>query len=371
MTENPAPSSGARPAETNARPLLLTAGRYAWAAIGAAGVVVLLGALVYLLRLVVVPLVMALFATALLAPVANWLRARSVPPAVASLLSLVLLVGALGVAGGVLAPLVAAEAPALVEELTAGIDRLDEWLRREPLGFGLTGVDEVLDRLGEQVGADDEAVQAAFTGVEVIFGTVLALVASFFYLKDGPRFARALARLLPAASRPHAAEMARQGWATLGAYLRGLFIVALFDAVLIGVGLALLAVPLAVPLAVLVFFGGFFPIIGATATGALAVLVAFADGGLGPAMVVLALVVGVQQLESNVLYPYVVGRSIRLHPFVVLMAITAGAVTLGVLGAFLAVPLAATVARAGEYAQREGLLGAGDLEVVTGGAGRG
>lgn len=333
-------------------------GRYAWAVIGVAGVVALTGALAYWLSLIVIPLILALFAAAALAPVARWLRHRSTPPALAALLSLLMLLGGLALVIGVLVPVVSSEAPNLMDSLVEGIEGVDELLRREPLGMGLRGVDDVVDRLTEQFGSDEEdgAVRVAVAGVEAVVGLVLMLVATFFYLKDGTRFGRALQRLLPTAARAHVAEMARRAWGTLGGYLRGLLLVALFDAVLIGAGLLLLGVPLALPLAVLVLFGGFFPVIGAVVTGGVAVLVAFAAGGVGTALAVLALVVGVQQLESNVLQPFVVGRVIALHPFVVLLAITGGGVAFGVLGAFLAVPAAASVARAGEYAQEAGLL---------------
>lgn len=340
------------------RQRLVRMGRYAWAVIGVAGVVALTAALAYWLSLIVIPLILALFAAAALAPVARWLRHRSTPPALAALLSLLMLLGGLALVIGVLVPVVRSEAPNLMDSLVEGIEGVDELLRREPLGMGLRGVDDVVDRLTEQFGSDEEdgAVQVAVAGVEAVVGLVLMLVATFFYLKDGTRFGRALQRLLPTAARAHVAEMARRAWGTLGGYLRGLLLVALFDAVLIGAGLLLLGVPLALPLAVLVLFGGFFPVIGAVVTGGVAVLVAFAAGGVGTALAVLALVVGVQQLESNVLQPFVVGRVIALHPFVVLLAITGGGVAFGVLGAFLAVPAAASVARAGEYAQEAGLL---------------
>jgi putative heme transporter len=149
----------------------------------------------------------------------------------------------------------------------------------------------------------------------------------------------------PETSRPRLRRAADRSWDTLGSYFRGQLLVALVDAVFIGIGLLILGVPLAVPLAVLIFFGGLFPIVGAVTTGALAVLVALADAGLTTALIVLGLVLLVQQLESNVLEPLILGKAIDLHPIVVLLAITTGAVTLGILGAFLAVPVAAIIGR--------------------------
>jgi predicted PurR-regulated permease PerM len=134
-------------------------------------------------------------------------------------------------------------------------------------------------------------------------------------------------------------------WWTLGAYFRGQLLVAFFDAVLIGLGLLLLGIPLALPLTVLVFLGGLFPIVGAFVSGLLAVLVALASDGLTTALLVFALVVAVQQAESNLLEPLILAKVIALHPLVVILSITAGVVSFGILGAFLAVPFAAAVAR--------------------------
>ena len=140
-----------------------------------------------------------------------------------------------------------------------------------------------------------------------------------------------------------------RAWTTLGAYFRGQLLVALVDALAIGVALLVLGVPLALPLAVLIFFGGLFPIVGAVVTGALAVLVAMADAGLTMGLIVLGIVLAVQQLESNVLAPLVLGKATALHPLGVLTSLTAGGILLGVLGAFIAVPIAASLVRAIGY----------------------
>lgn len=139
--------------------------------------------------------------------------------------------------------------------------------------------------------------------------------------------------------------MADDAWDTLGKYFRGQLLVAFVDAVLIGLALVLLGVPLALPLAAIVFFGGLFPIVGAVVTGFLAVLVALSHGGLVLALVVAGIVLAVQQLEGNVLEPLILSHVIDLHPMAIILSITAGAVVLGILGAFLAVPVAAITKR--------------------------
>jgi putative heme transporter len=167
----------------------------------------------------------------------------------------------------------------------------------------------------------------------------------FFYLKDGRRLRDAIVTTAPRHRQPIVREGLDRSWTTLSSYVQGQLLVAAVDAVFIGVGLLILGVPLALPLAILVLFGGLFPIVGAVATGALAVLVALADGGLTTGLIVLGIVLAVQQIESNVLEPLILGRTIHLHPIVVLTAIAAGASVLGILGAFLAVPVAAITAR--------------------------
>lgn len=341
------------PADGDAERWWATVGRRAWAVVGVAAVAVLAGVAVAQVRLVVVPLILGLFLAAALHPVTRWLRAHRAPRALAALASLLLLLVVLGGVGVGLVPLVMQDLPDLAARLGEGVGRLDQLLRGGTLGAGVRSVGDLLqqgaERLSGQDGMAEEALTVATAVVGSLVGLVLVVVTTFFYLKDGDRFARGLLRLVPDRHRADARAVGRLTWTTVGGYLRGQLVVAVFDAVLIGLGLALLGVPLALPLAVLVLVGGLFPIVGAVASGAVAVLVALADGGFGVALAALALVVAVQQLESNVLQPVVLGRVVALHPFVVLLSITLGAILLGVFGAFIAVPAAASAARALEH----------------------
>jgi putative heme transporter len=329
---------------------LVRAGRRAWALLGIA-LAAAAGALVAgQLAVVLIPVVLALFPAALLHPVAAWLKRRRVRPALAALgvvVGALLLLAALVAA---LVPIVAAQAPDLVESLGEGIGELEEAVAAVP---GVEGMRDLLDQAREQVGEAGELARRTLTAatvvVEGVIGILLALVVLFFYLKDGERIAAGLRDTMPARWRPHAEAIGIRAWSTVGSYFRGQLLVAVVDAVVIGIGLVLLGIPLAVPLAVLIFFGGLFPIVGAVVTGALAVVVALADAGLLTALIVLGLVLAVQQLESNVLEPYVLGRVIALHPLLVVLSITAGAAVLGILGAFLAVPVTAATARAIDY----------------------
>ena len=328
---------------------LRRAGRTGWALLGLAGVVALVGLLASQLTLVVVPVVLALFPATLLVPVSDRLKRAGVPPALAAFIALLAGLLVIGAIIGAMVPLVIAEVPDLVESASEGVQQIEQFLEDGPFGLEVPGVAELLEMAREQFAdaAGDIAAQAldvAVVAFETVAGLLLLFVALFFYCKDGQRLADGVIATLPRANQPGARRIAYRSWETLGKFFRGQLLVALVDAVFIGIGLVLLGVPLALPLAVLILFGGLFPIVGAVATGTLAVLVALADAGLVTGLIVLGLVLAVQQLESNVLEPLILGRAIELHPLVVLLSITAGAVTLGILGAFLAVPLAAIVA---------------------------
>lgn len=350
--EPPAADAGDVP-RRDGRTVFFLLGRGAWALLG---IVIVVAGVLYLLgqvMLLVVPLVLALFPAALLEPVARWLKAHRVPPSLASILTIVGSIALLAAVIAALVPLVLADLPQVIEAGESGLGRLRTFIEEDPLGLGLGGVDEVLRRAADLVGevgqVAGQVLEALVTAVEAATAIVFLLVALFFYLKDDERLARGIGDLLPAVIREDARGIAGRVWETLGGFFRGQLVIALADAVFIGLGLVLLRIPLALPLAVLIFFGGLFPIVGAFLTGTLAVLVALADGGLVMGVVVLGLVVAVQQLESNILEPLVLGRVIRLHPLVIIVAITAGGLTLGILGAYLAVPITASGARVVEY----------------------
>lgn len=340
MTE-PAPATGTE--------RLWRSGRSAWSLLGMVGVAVLVLYAVSRVSLLVVAVILALFPATLLRPVSEWLRRLRVPDAVASLLSILLGIGLIAGVIGAMVPLVTNELPALSESASEGVDEIETWLDSEPFGLQVGGLSDLAATAQEQLGNAGEyageAADAAFAAFEMLLGVLLIFVVLFFYLKDGRRLRDGIISTIPERSRPRTRQALDQAWTTLGAYFRGQLLVALADAVFIGIGLVVLGVPLALPLAVLIFFGGLFPVVGAVTTGALAVLVALADGGLAAGLIVLGLVLLVQQLEGNVLEPLILGRAIHLHPLVVLLSITAGSLLLGILGAFLAVPVAAIVAR--------------------------
>lgn len=328
---------------------LRRAGRHAWALLGILAVAALLLYLASLLSLVVVPVILALFPATLLVPVSRQLQRWRFPATLAALTTvfgsvLVLLF----VLGGMVMRAVS-EWPELAESAGEGLRDLMDLLNRVFPDLQLRGFDDLINVLQERAAEGEEvAAQAAdFTigAFETMAGVLLVLVVLFFYLRSGRALAEGVAHLAPRRMRGRLLELAEGWWETLGGYFRGQILVALVDAVAIGVALLLLGIPLAVPLALLVFFGGMFPIVGAVVTGSVAVLVALAHAGLTMAVVVALIVLAVQQLEGNVLEPLILSRVIDLHPLAIILSITAGAVLMGILGAFLAVPVAAVVHR--------------------------
>lgn len=345
------------------------AGGAAWALIGIVGVLVIVGFVTSRLSLVVVPLILALFPATVLAPLAAKLKTWGTPDSLAALVSM--LVALLVVAGiiGAMVPLVASDFPDLVESASTGIEEIEALLQGDPFGLGIDGPSDLFEAVRDQLGAFseyvDQAVSAGAAAFRMVAGLLLLFVILFFYLKDGRRLVDGVLAIVPSRHRERWNAAAEVAWETLGQYFRGQLLVALADAIFIGIGLLLLGIPLALPLAVLIFFGALFPLIGAILTGGLAVLVALADGGLVAALVVLGLIVAVQQLEGNILQPYIQSRAIRLHPLVVLLSVTAGSLVLGVLGAFIAVPAVAVVARIANLDGTPGAPGTGDPALLV------
>jgi predicted PurR-regulated permease PerM len=306
------------------------------------------------LRLITVPAFVALlFATALQPPVTA-LRRRGWRPLLATWT--VLLAALVVVAGGIslLVPAFVDQTDELGERLEEGIAQIEDWLETGPLGIEDPDVRGAVDTAVDQTLESDPAalVDGVALAAEVLAGALLAMVMLFFFVKDGPRIVDWAADQIPAARRTQARQAGSAAWAALGAYVRGTLVVGLVNGTVIGVGLAFLGVPLALPLAIITALSAFFPLVGAVVAGTLAALVALVSGGVVDALIVVALTVVVQQIEGDVLSPLVMGRALKLHPLVILVALTVGAVTAGLLGAFLAVPLIGVVVAAAGAARQ-------------------
>ena len=298
--------------------------------------------------LVVLAVVLALFPAALMWQPVRALRRRGWPPMLATWTVILIGFGALVGLGFIIGPALAEGLQPLGEDLQAAYEELQVWLVEGPLGLSQQQVDGFSDTLIEQI--RDQAstlgsglVSGAVAAFEAVTGTVLAIIVTFFILKDGERFADRFVALLDPPTDDRVRRGGRVALTTLTQYVRGLALVGLVDATAIAIGLVVLDVPLVVPLAVLVFLGAFFPVIGAFLSGLVAVAVALVNGGFTDALIVLAIVVAVQQLEGDVVLPLVFGRTLQLHPLVILLAIALGGIAFGIVGAFLAVPIAAVI----------------------------
>ncbi|MFF7178289.1 AI-2E family transporter [Streptomyces sp. NPDC008121] len=303
---------------------------------------------------VVWPLIVALFLTTLTWPLARVLRRRGWPPALAaSVVTVLFLLVAAGIVALIAVP-VASQSGELTDGVVEGIQRLREWAAGPPLNIGddqITGAfDSAIARIQDSVGS---MVSAVVTGVGTVINglvtAVLALFLMFFFLKDGPRFLPWLTRQLPGRLSTDVPIVAERGWETLGAFVRSQALVGLLDAVFIGLGLWILGVPLVLPLAVLTFVSAFVPIVGALFAGFVAVLIALVSNGPTDALIVLAIIVVVQQLEGNVFQPMIQSRGLGLHAAVVLLAVTLGGSLAGIVGSLLAVPAAALIAVVWNY----------------------
>lgn len=310
-----------------------------------------LAALLWLLSRVwvgVLPVLLALIISTMLWPPVAWLTRHRVPAALAAILAVL---GGFAVIGGALtliAPSVVDQSRELVDAVTRGLQQLQDWLLRPPFALDEGRMNGLLSTLSDELQSRATQIASGLaTGVSALSSflvtTALVLVLTFFFLKDGPKFLPWLSKSAGRRAGGHLTTVFGRIWDTLGGFIRTQALVSAVDALFIGIGLLIMGVPLAPALAVLVFFGGFIPIVGAFTVGALAILVALVSNGPGVALAVLILIIVVQQVEGNFLQPFLQGKSMRLHAGIILLAVAAGGTIFGIIGAFLAVPVAASV----------------------------
>jgi predicted PurR-regulated permease PerM len=314
-----------------------------------AGGAVLLGLVVREAWVVLLPVLLALIVASVLEPLAQLLERRlKAPPALAAALTLLIAVVVLVGVGYGIARSVANNVDRIAADASSGLQQLQDSVQSSNI-ITEDQLDSALqsaqDRLTDSASSIASGVLVGVGAVgSGIVTLVLTLLLCFFFLKDGRQFSPWMRGITGPRVGDHLVEVLRRCWATLGGFIRTQALVSLIDAIFIGIGLLIVGVPLAVPLAVLTFFGGFVPIVGAFVVGAVAVLVALVSVGWGGALVVLGIIVAVQQLEGNVLQPWLQSRVMDLHPVIVLLAVTLGGTLFGIVGAFLAVPVVAVLA---------------------------
>jgi putative heme transporter len=327
----------------------------------AAGVAVVL-ALLWYLRVIVLPVMVALTIAPALSPLADWFRRRRHLERPAAALALLVGLAALGALVAVVAVSLVRQFDELVAAVSQSVDDILARLGREPFNLSVAESGD-LELTLEQTWRDASSYAASGleAGVGVLTGFVLAVAMLYFILRDGGMlWERAVRRCSPEV-RPRLDRAGRRAWDALGGFVRGTATIASIDAILIGLGLWLLGVPLAGALAALVFVGSFIPYVGAFASGLVAILVAFADGGWELALAAFGVVAAVQFIEGTFLQPIVQGRSVQLPAAVIILAVAAGGSLYGVAGAYLAIPVTAVLSAVISSLQSEGDDAAGDV----------
>jgi putative heme transporter len=327
-------------------PLVRRAAAWAWRLLVILAAFVALLWVVKKLEIIVVPVLLALMISALLVPAVDWLDRRGVPRGGAVA---VVLLGGFAILGGILAFVIVQfiyGLPDLTEQVTRSIDSTRRWLIEGPAH--LRG--EQIDNAGNaaiqalhnnQAKLTSGALSTAATITELVTAAVLALFTLIFFLYGGRNIWQYVTKLFPVDARERVREAGHAGYGSLIGYVRATFLVALTDAAGVGTGLAIMGIPLALPLASLVFLGAFIPLVGAVIAGFLAVVVALLAKGIVYALITLGLLVAVNQLEAHLLQPLVMGRAVSIHPLAVVLAISTGGVLAGIVGALLAVPTVA------------------------------
>ncbi|HEV7207921.1 MAG TPA: AI-2E family transporter [Mycobacteriales bacterium] len=300
------------------------------------------------LMLLVIPLLTALLTVALLAPLADFLRNRGLPRVAATTLTMLIALGLLGSVGFYVVDRAIADYPSLADQATKAVSQGQRLLQRPPFSVQASSLNNISDTINKQLNAHrgqiaSGVISAGRTALDLLTGLVLWLFLTVVLLHDGARVWDWIVRLFPRRAEWRVRGAGQRAWRTLTGYISGQFIVALFHGVAIGLSLLVLDSPLVAPLAVLVFVGSFIPIIGAIVFGGFAVLVTLVAGGTVKALILLTILVVENQVEGHVLQPFVVGRYVRLHPVAIAVALTAGSLLQGIVGAIFAVPLMAAI----------------------------
>jgi predicted PurR-regulated permease PerM len=342
-----APAVAARPDPVAAIPWgIRVAAEAGWRMLVLAGTLWVLTRIIGAVQLVVLAFVGALLVTAMLQPTVARLKKLGLPRGLATAVTAVAGFVLMGLVGWFVVWQVLDNLGDLSDRVRDGIEELKRWLLDSPFHVTEQQINGIAENLSDTIGTNTEEItsaglQGVTVMVEVLTGILLAMFSTLFLLYDGKRIWNWVLKLVPEQAREGVAQAGPRAWRTLTAYVRGTVIVALIDAIFIGLGIYFLDVPMAVPLAVFIFLFAFIPLVGAVISGALAVVVALVTQGVFTALMVLIVVLAVQQIEGHVLQPFILGRAVRVHPLAVVLAVAAGGLTAGIGGAVVAVPLVA------------------------------
>ncbi|PNW07810.1 AI-2E family transporter [Microbacterium testaceum] len=329
-------------------PGLRQATAYAWRLLVIAAALAVVIFVVIQLKLLVIPLLVAVLISALVWPGFSFLLRHRWPKWLAIIATVL---GTLAIIGGLVWVAVwqiSLEFGSVRMRTEESVRQLREYLISGPLHLSAQQIDDGLKQAGTFLQQQGEVIWTGALTIgstigHVATGVLLTLFILLCLLADGGGIWRWTTRLFPRAARPAVDGAGRAGWRTIKSYARTQLLVATIDAIGIGLGAFLLGVPLSIPIGVLVFLGAFIPFVGAVATGALAVFIALVYNGPLIALFMLIVVLGVQQFESHVLHPILMGSAVKVHPLAVVLVVAGGAMIGGIAGALFAVPLAAFV----------------------------
>ncbi|AMM32092.1 permease [Sinomonas atrocyanea] len=311
------------------------------------------------LSFLVIPVLVAALLAGLLSPVVGWLRRARVPKGLAVAITEVGFIAAVAGLLTLVGRQISIGFAQLWDEALAGLAEVQKWLAEGPLQLTADQLEAYTKDAQRLLQTNQGTLVSGVLSVgssagHFLAGALITLFVLVFFLLEGERIWRFLVGLLPRQARPAADGAGRRGWASLVSYVRVQVLVAAVDAVGISVGAAILGVPLALPLGILVFVASFIPVVGALVSGAVAVLLALVANGLVNAVIMLVIVVAVQQIESHVLQPLIMGRAVSLHPVAVILAVAAGSYIAGIPGALFAVPTLAVTNSAVRYIAARG-----------------
>ena len=296
------------------------------------------------LRLVVLPLFVAFLLATALRPVARFLEQRKVPKGFATLLAFLAFFAVLGGIGTLVGKGLGNEVKQVGPTVTKGVDDVQRWLVEGPLSLEQAQIDQFRQQASESARrAGPGLIAPAVAVVEVLAGILLALITSFFLVKDGPELEEKFLRRFPERHRAKTKRAGRAARRALGGYLKGAATLGAVEGVIIAITIAVVGGRLAIPMLLLTFLGAFIPVVGAILSGTVASLVTLVTAGPKEALIVAVVALVVQQLDNDLLAPFIYGRSVSLHPLAILLSIATGATLGGIAGTFLAVPVLAVI----------------------------
>jgi predicted PurR-regulated permease PerM len=324
------------------------AGQWAWRILAVVGVLVVFGLVVINLKDIVVPFMVAILISALLIPFSNFVRTHHWPKWLAVVVALVLAVVIIGGLVFVVVIQVRAGLPSLEKRSVGAFDKFRTFLRTSPLQISNHQFDQYLSQIGATIQKDSSAIASGAlsvgtTGIHLITGALVTLFSTIFLLIDGGGVWSWVTRLFPRRARSAIDGAGKAGWLTLTTFVRVQIFVAAVDAIGVGLFAFFLGLPLAIPIAIIVFLASFIPVVGAIATGVIAVVVALVYVGPVQALIMLGGVLVVHLLEAHILQPLVMGTAVKVHPLAVVLGVGAGSYVAGIPGALFAVPILATV----------------------------